>query len=162
MNKFLLFLCFFAFTFGNAQYLVEENDITENDAERGRSMMYFSFQKPVEHYRLKCEKPQYAKFPKGEVAFREELLGKMRSYLDTDAYAVNGSFFLDFVIDNQGIVRVKRLFPEVQNSEVLRKDLEFAVKKMKTKWQPALCNGKPTNSSVRLRMDFSEMSFDIN
>ena len=161
MRKWSLFFFFFVLAWSNAQYLVEENDITENDMERGRSMMYFNFQKPVEHYRLKCEKPQYAKFPKGEMVFRTELLGKMKRYLDADTYAVNGAFYLTLSIDKEGLVKMKQLSPKVENSEILGKDLEFAVKKMKLKLQPALCNGKPVESSVRLRMDFSEMVFDV-
>ena len=43
---------------------------------------------------------------------------------------------------------------------MLSKDIELAVRKIKTNWIPATCNRQPVDSKVRLKIIFGTEDFD--
>ncbi len=160
MKKLLVFFLF-AFTFSSAQYLVEDNDITENRKEVGRMNISYDLNNPLESYRLKCDNPIYAQFPGGENSFKDSLFKNMKGYIDGGRYSVNGTFELLIFLDKDGTLARFQLKPEVPNSKLLYQDLEMSLKKMAPKWIPATCNGVPTESRLRQKINFRTENFDI-
>ena len=160
MKKIFLFLVF-AFTFSNAQYLVEDNDISENSKELGKQSISYDLNNPLEFYRLKCENVVYAQFPGGENAFKQKLFLNMKTLLDTGFYSVNGTFELVISLDKSGKMQSFQLSPEVPNSNLLKRDLESALRKMNPKFTPASCNGVPTDSKLRQKINFRTENFDL-
>jgi hypothetical protein len=160
MKKIFLFLVF-AFTFSNAQYLVEDNDISENSKELGKQSISYDLNNPLEFYRLKCENVVYAQFPGGENAFKQKLFLNMKSLLDTGLYSVNGTFELVITLDKSGKTQSFQLNPEVPNSNLLKRDLETALRKMNPKFTPASCNGTPIDSKLRQKINFRTENFDL-
>lgn len=160
MKRNLILIFFSIIGFFNAQYLVEDFDTTENVSEFGVARIGFSLNQKMEHYKLPCEKPTYARFSNGEEGFKKELHKNMQAYLDSGQYAVNGAFYLYLTIDSAGKIGNISVSPSVQNSEMLSKDIEFAVRKIKTNWIPATCNRQPVDSKVRLKIIFGTEDFD--
>lgn len=160
MKKIFLFLIF-AFALGNAQYLVEDNDISDNSKELGRQTITYDLNNPLEFYRVKCENVVYAQFPGGENAFKSKLFLSMKTFLDSSLYSVNGTFELVIFIDKSGSFQSFQLIPEVANSNMLKRDLELALQKMNLKFIPASCNGVATESKLRQKINFRTENFDI-
>lgn len=159
--KKLLYLLLFSASFLNAQYLIDDNDISENARELGRLSIAYDLSNPMEFYRLKCENPTYAQYPKGENGFKDELLANVKGYLDTALYSVNGTFEVHFTVDKTGKIRNFSLKPEVPNSSLLQRDVELALRQINTKWNPATCNGVATDSRIRQKVNFITEIFDI-
>lgn len=159
--KYLLIFFVSMTTFCKAQYLVEDFDVTENSSEFGVSKINFNLNDRLEHYRLSCEgKIDYSYFSMGEESFRTELSRNLLQYLDNEQYAVNGRFSLVFEINSNGELNNIQIFPKVKNGEMLYKDIEFALKRIKNKWIPATCNGVSVNSKLRLKINFGTENFD--
>jgi hypothetical protein len=144
----LLFSVMFSLSFVQAQYLVEDNDVTENSSEMGKGEISFDLNNPLEFYRLKCQNATYAQYVGGENAFKQKLIKSMRANLDNTSYSVNGTF--DFTLK-----------PEVTNSMVLQSDLKSAVKALNQKWIPATCNGAAIESKIRLKVNFRTDMYDL-
>lgn len=159
--KNLLMLLLFSATFVQAQYLVEDNDISENTTEAGKIAISYDMNNPLEFYRLKCDNAVYSQFPGGENGFKQTLLKNMRSYLDTGFYSVNGTFELIINISKNGNLQRLELKPEVPNSNLLYRDIELALRKMNPKFTPATCNGSPVDSKLRQKINFRTESFDL-
>ena len=159
--KNLLILLLFSATLLQAQYLVEDNDISENTTEAGKIAISYDMNNPLEFYRLKCDNAVYSQFPGGENGFKQTLLKNMRSYLDTGFYSVNGTFELIINISKNGNLQGIQLKPEVPNSNLLYRDVELALRRMNPKWTPASCNGVPVDSKLRQKINFRTESFDL-
>ncbi len=159
MKKLMLLLVLIS-SFCHAQFTIEDFDATENYTEVGGSKLRFQINNPVEFYRLKCQKVEYAQYPGGEETFKKEVLKQMNGYLSNDAYAVNGAFIFLFSINQDGSIKNFNLKPTVQNGDMLFRDLNFIVKKLQTKWKPATCNGQTIESRFRLKVDFRTENFD--
>lgn len=154
-------IAMFLLGFANAQYLVEDNDITENRKEFGRAEINFDMNNPLEFYRLKCQNPTYAQFLGGENAFKDKLMKNMKSFMSDNTYSVNGTFDLVFYIDKEGNLKTFELKPEVPNSSFLQKDIKNAIRAMNQKWLPGTCNGAKVDSKVRLKVNFRTELFDL-
>ena len=154
-------LLLFSATFVQAQYLVEDNDISENTTEAGKIAISYDMNNPLEFYRLKCDNAVYSQFPGGENGFKQTLLKNMRSYLDTGFYSVNGTFELIINISKNGNLQRLELKPEVPNSNLLYRDIELALRKMNPKFTPATCNVSPVDSKLRQKINFRTESFDL-
>ena len=154
-------LLLFSATFVQAQYLVEDNDISENTTEAGKIAISYDMNNPLEFYRLKCDNAVYSQFPGSENGFKQTLLKNMRSYLDTGFYSVNGTFELIINISKNGNRQGIQLKPEVPNSNLLYRDIELALRKMNPKFTPATCNGSPVDSKLRQKINFRTESFDL-
>ncbi len=158
-NLVLIFILISSFL--NAQFLVEDNDVTENNNELGKTTTTYTLDNPVEFFRLKCSNPEYAQFSGGENDFKKEILEKLRSSIDQNAYSVNGTFDLIFQIDKTGNITSFELKPMVQNSDLLFRDLNFSFRNLKKQWKPATCNGNTIDSKIRLRVNFRTESYDM-
>ena len=141
--KNLVFLFVFAFTFAHAQYVVEDNDITENSREMVKQTIALDLNNPLEFYRLKCENPLYAQFSGGENSFKQALSKNIQNDLNSGLYSVNGTFELQLNINKSGNLQSFKLLPEVPNSNLLYRDVEIALRRMNPKFKPATCNGIP-------------------
>jgi len=159
--KKLVFLFVFAFTFSHAQYVVEDNDITENVREVVKQTIALDLNNPLEFYRLKCENPVYAQFPGGENTFKQILEKNIQNDLNSGLYSVNGTFELHLNINKSGNLQSFKLLPDVQNSNLLYRDLELALRRMNPKFKPANCNGTPVESKLRQKINFRTDSFDL-
>lgn len=159
--KKLLFFFVFAFGFINAQYLVEDNDITENSKEMGKAEISFDLNSPLEFYRLKCTSATYAQYTGGENAFKQKLAKSMKTSLNGYSYSVNGTFDFIFFIDKDGNLKDFQLSPSVTNSMFLQSDLKSVIKNMNQKWTPAKCNGEAIDSKLRLKVNFKTDVFDL-
>lgn len=159
--KNLLFLFIFCCSFLNAQYLVEETDISDNNSELSRLSIYYDLNNPLEFYRLKCENAVYAQFPGGENAFKQTLFNNLQSYLETSLYSVNGTFEIILFVTKSGSLQGFQLKPEVPNSTLLYRDLELALRRMNAKWIPANCGGVPIESKLRQKVNFRTEAADI-
>lgn len=151
----------FAFTFSSAQNLIDDNDISENIKDLNRPNVRYTLKNPLEFYRLKCTTANYAQFSGGENAFKNELYLNLESYLRTGFYSVNGTFELILTVSKTGLIQKVELKPEVQNSNLLQRDLELALKQMNSKFTPATCEGTPIDSRLRQKIDFHTDAFDI-
>ena len=160
MKNLFLFLLF-AFTFSSAQDLIEDSEITENRKEVGRQNISYNLDNPLESYRLKCDNPIYAQFSGGEKSFKDLLFKNMKGFVDGGTYSVNGTFEIIIYINKEGNLERFQLKPDVPNSEMLYRDLDLTLKKMKPKWIPATCNGTPIESRLRQKINFRTDNFDI-
>lgn len=151
----------FSISFVSAQYLVEDNDVTENTKEFGKAEISFDMNNPLEFYRLKCQNPTYAQFIGGENSFKDKLMKNMKGYLSNNMYSVNGTFDFVFFIDKEGNLKDFVLKPEVPNSNLLQNDIKNAVRAMKQKWLPGTCDGAKVESKVRLKVNFRTDLFDM-
>ena len=162
MKKVILLLSvMFSLSFLQAQYLVEDNDVTENSSEMGKGEISFDLNNPLEFYRLKCQNATYAQYVGGENAFKQKLIKSMRANLDNTSYSVNGTFDFIFYLDKEGNLKDFTLKPEVTNSMVLQSDLKSAVKALNQKWIPATCNGAAIESKIRLKVNFRTEMYDL-
>ena len=162
MKKFfLLFSMLFSLSFLQAQYLVEDNDVTENSKEMEKGEISFDLNNPLEFYRLKCQNATYAQYVGGENAFKQKLVKSMKANLDNTSYSVNGTFDFTFYLDKDGNLKDFTLKPEVTNSMVLQSDLRAAVKALNQKWIPATCNGVAVESKIRLKVNFRTEMYDL-
>jgi len=96
-----------------------------------------------------------AEFPGGDSAFSKEFLKMIHAYIDLGLYAVNGKFVFTFDVDENGKVINLKVLPKVKNSEMFIEDMQFAVKKVKKKWKPAVKNGKPVLSQKIISIYFT-------
>lgn len=161
MKNLALILLFMGSFLAKSQYLIEDNDVTENSNEFGEAQVSFDLNNPLEFYRLKCENANYAQFPGGENAFKQVLFNAMKSTVNQGNYSVNGTFEFVLNINKNGNLQKFTLKPEVPNSDVLNSDLSFMFGQMKYKWKPATCNGVETDSKLRIRVNFRTENFDL-
>ena len=159
--KNIVFFLIFAFSFSNAQYVIEDNDISENVKELGKQSVSYDLNHPMEFYRLQCDNAVYAQFPGGENAFKQKLFFYMKSDIESSFYSVNGTFELIILLNKSGNMQSFMLNPEVQNSHLLKRDVETALRKMNLKFTPATCNGTPIESKIRQKINFRTDNFDI-
>ena len=101
-----------------------------------------------------------AKFPGGEEAFSAELHKMINGYIDLRQYAVNGTFYFTFIIDEKGKIKNLNIIPKVKNSDMFIEDMMFAMKKIKKRWNPALQNGQPVESKYILSINFTSDHYD--
>lgn len=98
---------------------------------------------------------QKAQFPGGDEGFIDEFLKMIHAYIDLRHYAVNGKFTFIFDVDEKGKISDLDVVPKVKNSEMFIDDMNFAIKKVKKKWQPALKDGQPISSKKIISINFT-------
>lgn len=101
-----------------------------------------------------------AEFPGGQEAFRKEFMKMVHGYVDMTAYAVNGKFSFVLTIDEKGKMSELKIYPKVRNDEEFKQDMDFAVKRIKKKWKPAIKNGVPVSSNIIFEINFSSEHAD--
>ena len=77
-----------------------------------------------------------------------------------DKYAVNGQFTFLFDVNTEGKVENLKVLPKVKDSELFIDDMNFAIKRVKKKWKPAMQDGKPIVSKKIIRINFTSDHFD--
>ncbi|MDO4224395.1 MAG: hypothetical protein Q4C75_00690 [Bergeyella zoohelcum] len=160
----ILLICLLILSGIRAQYSVEDIDDSDLNVENRKAIFSADLSLPMEHFIIKtCPKNSiYYTQPKtGERAFREELERMMQSYINKEVYALNGLFYFVFEINPNGEISGVEILPRVANVDLLQNDMQFILKRLKTKWYPAKCNEKPMNSKVRMRVNFSTEMFDL-
>ncbi|PJJ64695.1 energy transducer TonB [Chryseobacterium geocarposphaerae] len=103
---------------------------------------------------------QTAEFPGGDSAFANEFLKMVHAYIDLQKYAVNGKFVFVFDVNPDGKIGNLDVLPKVKNSEMFIEDMEFAIKKVKKKWKPAIKDGQPVISKKIIKINFTTDHFD--
>lgn len=161
MKNLILILLFMGSFLAKSQYLIEDNDITENSREMVKQSIALDLNNPLEFYRLKCENPLYAQFSGGENSFKQALSKNIQNDLNSGLYSVNGTFELHLNINKSGNLQSFKLLPEVLNSNLLYRDVEIALRRMNPKFKPANCNGIPVESKLRQKINFRTDSFDL-
>lgn len=106
------------------------------------------------------QESEVATFPGGDEAFSKEFLKMIHSYIDLQLYSVNGKFVFIFDVDENGKATNLKVIPKVKNSEMFIEDMEFAMKKIKKKWKPAIKNGKSVASQKIIRINFTTDHYD--
>lgn len=96
-----------------------------------------------------------AEFPGGPTAFRNEFMRMAYAYVDVNAYAVNGKFSFVLTIDEKGKMSDLKIYPKVRNDEEFKQDMNFAMKRIKKKWKPAIQKGLPVSSEIIFEINFS-------
>lgn len=100
------------------------------------------------------------KFPGGTTAYTKELYKKLADGVNWGFYAVNGVFNITLSINKKGEVTDIDAGPKVTNSDPFFQELKDTVKKIKTKWIPAKCNGNPIDSKAVIKIDFTSITYD--
>ncbi|MBO6185276.1 MAG: energy transducer TonB [Chryseobacterium sp.] len=101
-----------------------------------------------------------AEFPGGDEVFTKEFLKMIHGYIDLRKYAVNGQFTFLFDVTADGKVDNLKVLPKVKDSELFIDDMNFAIKKVKKKWKPAMRDGKPVVSKKVIKINFTSDHFD--
>ncbi|WP_312767369.1 hypothetical protein [Epilithonimonas sp.] len=96
-----------------------------------------------------------AEFPGGQDAFKNEFMKMVHAYVDITAYAVNGKFSFVLTIDEKGKMSELKIYPKVRNDEEFKQDMNFAMKRIKKKWKPAIKNGVPVSSYIIFEINFT-------
>lgn len=161
MKNSIIICCLCFIQFGFAQTDVEDRDdsfILDNN----KNQLKIDIKQPFLQPKLKkCNQFSEAAFPGGSQAYKELLAKYMYYFLNADYYTLNGDFTFSLTIDQNGKVMEVEGSPKVQNSEVFFSDMQYVIRRIKTNWLPASCNGKPTDSEVKIKMNFSSVSSDL-
>ena len=161
MRKFALFIGIICSTFAFAQDDLEQRDdsfIVENN----KNLLKIDIKEPFMQVAIKgCNDFKPAGFEGGAVAYKEILRKYMYTYLNSDFYTITGDFTFTLTIDALGKVIDVSGDPKVANSDVFFDDMKYVVRRIKTNWRPAMCNGQPVKSEMKLKMNFSSLSADM-
>lgn len=103
---------------------------------------------------------QQAEFPGGDSAFTKEFMKMLHGYIDLETYKVNGVFSFVFTIDKKGKISNLAIHPKVKNSEMFIEDMQFAMRKVKQKWKPAMAQNTPVESRYILKINFDRNDYD--
>lgn len=101
-----------------------------------------------------------AEFPGGNEAFQKEFMNMVHAYIDSALYALQGDLTFVFAIDKSGKATISEVLPKFKNNEMFLDDVQYALKKVKKKWKPAIKNGLPVESSFVMRVRFGVNAFD--
>lgn len=101
-----------------------------------------------------------AEYPGGQEVFHNEFMRMVYAYVDLTAYAVNGKFSFVITIDKNGKMSEMKIYPKVKYDEEFKQDMNFAMKRLKKKWKPAIQNGVPVSSNIIFDINFSSEHAD--
>lgn len=160
MRTIFLFLALCTMNFSLAQDQEERDDSFIR--ESNKNLLKIDIKEPFMQVAVKCNDFKSAAFEGGVAAYKDILNKYMYAYLNSDFYALTGNFIFTLVLDDKGKVTDVKGAPKVQNSEVFFDDMQYIVRRIKRNWIPASCNGKPVASQIKVKMNFSSMSADID
>lgn len=130
--------------------------------ENNKNLLKIDIKEPFMQVAVKgCSDFKPASFEGGAAAYKEILRKYMYTFLNSDFYTLTGEFTFTLTIDAMGKVVDIAGDPKVLNSEVFFDDMQYVVRRIKTNWTPAMCNGKPVKSEMKLKMNFSSLSSDM-
>jgi len=154
MKTLVLFIGLFAANFAFAQDLEDRDEsfIVENN----KNLLKIDIKEPFMQVAVKgCNDFQAASFEGGAAAYKTILRKYMYTYLNSDFYTFT------LTIDAMGRVIDVAGDPKVLNSDVFFDDMQYVVRRIKKDWKPAMCNGQPVKSEMKLKMSFSSLSADM-
>ncbi|MCD0454217.1 energy transducer TonB [Chryseobacterium sp. LC2016-27] len=160
MKTLALFVGLFAANFAFAQDLEDRDEsfIVENN----KNLLKIDIKEPFMQVAVKgCNDFQAASFDGGAAAYKAILKKYMYTYLNSDFYTLTGDFTFTLTIDAMGKVVDVVGDPKVLNSDVFFDDMQYVVRRIKKDWKPAMCNGQPVRSEMKLKMSFSSLSADM-
>lgn len=130
--------------------------------ENNKNLLKIDIKEPFMQVAVKgCSDFKPASFEGGAAAYKEILRKYMYTFLNSDFYILTGEFTFTLTIDAMGKVVDIAGDPKVLNSEVFFDDMQYVVRRIKTNWTPAMCNGEPVKSEMKLKMNFSSLSSDM-
>ncbi|SDL51789.1 hypothetical protein [Chryseobacterium taihuense] len=130
--------------------------------ENNKNLLKIDIKEPFMQVAVKgCSDFKPASFEGGAAAYKEILRKYMYTFLNSDFYTLTGDFTFTLTIDAMGKVVDIAGDPKVLNSEVFFDDMQYVVRRIKTNWTPAMCNGEPVKSEMKLKMNFSSLSSDM-
>lgn len=141
---------------------LEERDDTFIIRESNKNLLKIDIKEPFMQVAVKCSGFRPAAYEGGVAAYKNILNKYMYAYLNSDFYALTGDFTFTLILDDKGKVVDVKGMPKVQNSEVFFDDMQYVVRRIKKNWTPASCNGQPVASQIKVKMNFSSISTDIN
>ncbi len=162
--KRLFFLLLLVSGLGAAQDLenMQEGLMT---AENTRNFFVVDIPKPFDYYEVpSCGEGSVftrAQFERGDAAFADELMKNISAYVDRELYVVNGVFFARLSVSRTGQVTDIEIVPKVENSEQLRRELRYSLRKIKGQWSPSKCNNTPIDSKIRITLNFETESIEV-
>ncbi len=143
-----------------------QTDLEDRDesfiVENNKNLLKIDIKEPFLQVAVKnCNDFKPAAFEGGAAAYKQLLRKYMYTYLNSDFYTLTGDFTFTLTIDATGKVTDVEGDPKVLNSDVFFDDMQYVVRRIKKNWSPALCNGQPVKSEMKLKMNFSSMSADM-
>lgn len=130
--------------------------------ENNKNLLKIDIKEPFMQVAIKgCSDFKPASFEGGAAAYKEILRKYMYTFLNSDFYTLTGDFTFTLTIDAMGKVIDIAGVPKVLNSEIFFDDMQYVVRRIKTNWTPAMCNGEPVKSEMKLKMNFSSLSSDM-
>lgn len=160
MKTLMVLFGLFVANFSFAQDLEERDDsfISENN----KNLLKIDIKEPFLQVAVKnCNDFKPAAFEGGAAAYKEILRKYMYTYLNSDFYTLAGDFTFTLTINTSGKVTDVTGAPQVLNSKVFFDDMQYVVRRIKKNWTPAMCNGQPVKSEMKLKMSFSSFSADM-
>lgn len=100
------------------------------------------------------------KYANGEADFNQNIRKRISQSLNKDAYAADGNFYIDLIVNTSGDVSAITVGPNIKNTRYFYDDLKSATKKVKGKWIPATCDGQAVDSKVRIKLLFDSTVID--
>ncbi|MFN3020090.1 hypothetical protein ACK1KB_03755 [Chryseobacterium sp. TY3] len=95
-----------------------------------------------------------AEYPGDDNAFRNDFMKMVHAYIDLSSYKVEGPFVFAFDIDEKGKISQLSISPKVKNYEIFSDDMQFVMRKLKTKWEPAKIHKISINSVFNFPITF--------
>ncbi|NIF07275.1 hypothetical protein F3J23_17790 [Chryseobacterium sp. Tr-659] len=160
MKTIFLFLAICVANFSFAQDQEDRDDSFIRDSNK--NLLKIDIKEPFMQVAVKCNDFKPAAFEGGVAAYKTVLNKYMFAYLNSDFYALTGDFVFTLVLDAKGKVVDVKGMPKVPNSEVFFDDMQYVVRRIKKNWTPASCNGQPVASQIKVKMNFSSISTDID
>lgn len=147
--------------FASAQFDIEERG-DDFIAENNKNILKIEIKEPLFQVAVKnCTDFKTADFEGGVSAYKEILKKNMYVYLNTDFYVLNGDFTFTLTIDQTGKVTDIEGAPQVDNSRIFFDDMKYLVRRIRKNWIPAMCNGKPVTSQIKIKMNLLSIAADV-
>lgn len=161
MKTIVLLIGLLTANFASAQFDIEERG-DDFIAENNKNILKIEIKEPLFQVAVKnCNDFKTADFEGGVSAYKEILKKNMYVYLNTDFYVLNGDFTFTLTIDQTGKVINIEGAPQVDNSRIFFDDMKYLVRRIRKNWIPAMCNGKPVTSQVKIKMNLLSIAADV-
>lgn len=142
-----------------AQDVEERNELA---IENSNNINFLNIKSPIYQLSVKgCDQLEPAVFEGGMNEFKIQLKNYMYDFLNSDLYKLNGDFTFIITIDENGSMTDIVGSPQVPNSKYFFDDMKYIIRRMKVKWQPAHCEGKPVMSNIKVNIAFSSLAIEV-
>ncbi|WP_312074945.1 hypothetical protein [Chryseobacterium sp.] len=143
------------------QYDLEDQESNVIISETNKNILKIDIKEPLQISVKDCKDFKSADVEGGATSYSETVRRYMFNYLNSEFYVLNGDFTFTLTINELGKVTKIEGTPKVDNSEVFFEDMRYILRRIKNKWTPASCNGKPVASQVQIKMNFNSIATDI-